>query len=260
MRSQTLLLSLASLAIVVSTQAQTSVTTQAGIQLDKGWQTPFQGGSATLKDFGAILSPFAKPGVNMSPSPDLHIYGEVTYLMPFEAATKALGLVQKVVPKNKVNCPGFPKDSFFHYAFDGSFEGHFNKLYIVTDKSNQVVAIQLVSESPRADQVAAPFKSSEWHTYNFVNYRTKALKRLWIDHKPYFEEKGAWKEYRSNSSSYYQPKGEVGVLRIDSLLMDPDMTQSGNRGGKWKPLEAVRLYLPHPMMELILQCVNAPSR
>ena len=215
-----------------------------------------------MKDLGAILSPFAKPSINLSAVPGLEIYEGVTYLMPYEQAKKALNLNQRVVPKNKVNCPGFPKDSFFHYAFDGTFEGHFNKLYIVTDKADQVVAIQFVAESPKRENVEAPNDPTDAHTYNFINYRGKGTKRLWVEHIAYFQDKkGNWRRYRNPSrSSYDQPEGPVDILRIDSLLMDPDASSSGFRRNNWKPLEAVRLYLPKPMMELILQCVNSPAR
>jgi len=236
------------------------VTQPQGVVLDRLWLTPMQGGSATMKDLGALLSPFASAVVNTGPAPNLKIYRGITYLMPYLEAKKLLNLEQKVVPKNKVICPGFPRDSFFHYSFSGNYEGHYNQLYIVTDKADQVVAIQLVSESPKVDQVDAPSKPTDWHTYNFVNSRTKGTKRLWIDHKPWFEDKKGWHEY-SATNVYRQPKGELEVLRIDTVLLDPaTVSSSGYRGNGWKPLEAVRLYLPKPMMELILQCVNSTRR
>ena len=236
------------------------ITQPQGVVLDRLWLTPIQGGSATIKDLGALLSPFASPSANTAAAPNLKIYRGVTYLMPYLEAKKVLSLEQKVVPKNKVICPGFPRDSFFHYSFSGSFEGHFNQMYIVTDKADQVVAIQLVSESPKVDQVDAPSKPTDWHAYNFVNSRTKGTKRLWIDHKPWYEDKTGWHEY-SATNAYRQPKGELEVLRIDTVLLDPATGNSSvYRGNGWKPLEAVRLYLPKPMMELILQCVRSTNR
>ena len=256
-----LILGLICIAAEQVSTAQTTTPQVAGIVLDRNWLSPFQGGSATMEDLGAILSPFAKPTANPAPVPNLKIYENVTYLMPYEDAKMQLGLTQKVVPKNKMGCAGFPKDSFFHYAFSGQFEGHFNKLYIVTDKADQVVAIQLVAESPKVDQIEAPYKATDWHAYNFINSRTKGSPRIWVDHKSYFEEDERWHEFRSPpKSTFDQPKGEVAVLRIDSLLMDPDMTNSGNRGSKWKPLEAVRLYLPKPMIELVLHCIKTNVR
>ena len=227
---------------------------QDGIVLDRGWATPIQGGSATMEDLGVLLSPFAKAAINTAPAPGLKIYEGVTYLMPYEEARKALNLTQKVISKNKVVCPGFPRDSFFHYAFDGNFEGHFNKLYIVTDKADQVVAIQLVSESPKTDPNAAPYKATDWHTYNFVNSRTKATKRLWIEHKQFYQNRSSWREYSSTFPILIA--NDFSLVRIDSLLFNPDLDDYGNRGARWKALEAVRLYLPKPMMELILQCIQ----
>ena len=228
-----------------------------GIVLDAGWATPMQGGSATMKDLGALLSPFAKAAVNLSPSPSLTIYEGVTYLMPLAEAKAKLNLNQKVVPKNVVGCPGFPVSSLYAYAFDGVFEGHFNKLYIVADKADQVVAVELVAETPKRDEVEAPFQATGWHTYDFINTRTKAMTTLWIDHKPYFQNRNGWQKYDSKYSSR-QPNAEVGLLRIDSLLMDPASTSSnkGYKGPNWKPLKAMRLFLPKPMMELILQCIG----
>ncbi len=212
-----------------------------------------------MEDLGVLLSTFAQPSSDTSKAPRIKLYQNVTYLMPYVEARDQLHLIQKVVPKIKVVCPGFPKDSFFHYGFDGIFDGHFNKLYLVVDKADQVVAVQLVTEAPKADLVDAPYKETVWHCYNFVNARTKASRRLWIDHKPFFQDERGWKEY-SAKYTYGQPKGPVDVLRIDSLLMNPDLTTSGSRGSNWKPLEAVRLYLPKPIMELILFNVRATSK
>ena len=152
-----------------------SQTLAGGIVLDRGWASPLQGGSQTMKDLGELLSPFAKPEANLAPSPGLIIFQGVTYLMPYAEAKAALNLQQKVIAKDKVVCPGLPKDSFFSYAFDGNFEGHFNKLFLVVDKAEQVVAVQLVAEAPKKDQVKAPIHKTEWHTYNFANTKSKAM-------------------------------------------------------------------------------------
>lgn len=212
-----------------------------------------------MEDLGVLLSPFAQPSADISKAPRIKIFQGVTYLMPYAEARQKLNLIQKVVAKNKVGCPGFPKDSFFHYVFDGNFEGQYNKLYLVVDKADQIVAIQLVAESPKVDQVHAPYKGTDYHTYNFVTSRSKASKRLWIDHKPAFEDQYGWHEYRQ-INGYPMPKEGLNVIRIDSLLMNPDLTTSGSRGSNWKPLEAVRLYLPKPIMELILFNVRATNK
>jgi len=229
-----------------------------GLVLDQRWQTPLQGGNDTLKDLGALLSPFAKPSPNLAPAPGIKIYEEISYLMPVEDAKKLLKLDQRQAVKNKVLCPGFPKDSLLYHAFDGVFEGHFNKLILVTDRMDQVVAVELVAEVPKRDQIDAPYSPTDWHMYNFVLSRTKAARRLWIDHKCHFQEDGRWQEYQSKYTSSH-PKNEIQLLRIDSLLMEPGKRE-GYRTSDWKPLEAARLYLPKPLMEVILHCVNAGGR
>ena len=239
--------------------AQTPPSPPGTIVLDKGWRTPIQGSSATMRDLGAILSPFAQPSDDTTSAPSIKIFQGVTYLMPYAEARQELNLIQKVVVKNKVVCPGFPKDSFFYYEFGGSFDGQYNKLNLVVDKADQVVAVQLVTGSPKADQVHAPYKSTDWHTYNFINFRSKAIRSLWIDHKPAFEDKYGWHEYRQ-TNGYPVPKEGLDVIRIDSLLMNPDLTDSGSRGRNWKMLEAVRLYLPRPMMGLILYCIRVSNK
>jgi hypothetical protein len=243
-----------------------AVTTSqsGGIMLDRGWESPMQGGSSKMEELGRLLSPFAKPAPTMNPFPTLEIYSGVTYLMPYEAAKKVLGLNQKVIPKNKMACPGFPKDSFSHYAFDGVFEGHFNKLYLVVDKADQVVAVQLVAESPNRDLVQSVYREPEWVTYNFVNVRSKASSTVWVDHEvrffePAFAGSNKWRELRADQTGF-MPSSQVNLIRIDSLLMNPGKRGSTGRQHDWKALEAVRLYLPKPMIELVLHCIQGAQR
>jgi hypothetical protein len=237
-----------------------------GIILDRGWESPMQGGSGKMEELARLLSPFAKAAPTMNPDPTLDIYSGVTYLMPLDSAKKTLGINQRIVPKNKMACPGFPKDSFSHYAFDGTFEGHFNKLYLVTDKADQVVAVQLVAESPNRDLVQSIHTAPDWGTYNFVNVRSKASSTVWVDHEVHFFDPtkrslSKWTKYESRST-YSAPTPTLNLVRVDSLLMSPGK-DNGNgkyRGSDWKPLEAVRLYLPKPMIELILHCIQGAQR
>ncbi len=233
--------------------------------LDRGWESPMQGGSSKMEELGRLLSPFAKPAPTMNPFPTLEIYSGVTYLMPYEAAKKVLGLNQKVIPKNKMACPGFPKDSFSHYAFDGVFEGHFNKLYLVTDKADQVVAVQLVAESPNRDLVQYVGAATEWGTYNFVNVRSKASSTVWVDHEVrFFDPKSRfstkWIKYSSTSTTS-APTPTISLVQVDSVVINPDKRPgSSSKGSNWKALEAVRLYLPKPMIELVLHCIQGAKR
>lgn len=213
-----------------------------------------------MQELATLLSPFAKPARNTAPSPGLKIFEGVTYLMPYEEARKTLGLNQRMVPKSMIESAGFPRSSLYVYAFDGAFEGHFNKLYLMTDKADQVVAVHLVAGSPKRDLVDAPTKPTDWHTYNFVNARAKAIPSLWIGHKQFYQEGGQWREYRP-TSSYQQAVQSAGLLRIDSVVIDPnDRRDDGYRDANWRALEAVRWYVPQPLMELILHCIRNANR
>lgn len=231
-----------------------------GLALDNGWASPMHGGSAAMKELASLLSPFARPSPNVAPAPEVEIYQGVTYLMPFVEAKQKLGLKQTMVPKNKVITAGFPKDSLFHYAFDGIFDGGFNKLYLVTDKADQVVAVQLVCESPRRDMVRDIHTAPDWSMYNFINNRRKATTRLWVDHQTHFLRTGSWRQYRK-VSGYSHPEGKETVIRIDSVLMDPDSPNGTNyRGQEWKLLEVSQLYLPKPLMELMMHYIGTTGQ
>jgi hypothetical protein len=71
---------------VHETLAQTSSTPPGAIVLDKGWQTPIQGGSSTMEDLGVLLSPFAQPSNDTSQAPKTEINQGTTNLMPYVEA------------------------------------------------------------------------------------------------------------------------------------------------------------------------------
>ena len=48
-----------------------------GLVLAPRWNSPVQGGSATLRDLGALLSPVAKAGNDLGPHPTLKVYGDI---------------------------------------------------------------------------------------------------------------------------------------------------------------------------------------
>jgi hypothetical protein len=125
-----------------------------------------QGGAVAMQELATLLSPFAQANPTPDPQAGLPIYSGVTYLMPLNDAKLALNIKQQVTAKNRVGAAGFPRDSFSYYVFDGVYDGHFNKLYIVTDRADQVVCIQLVAETPKRDLLDAPSTRPDWRMYN----------------------------------------------------------------------------------------------
>ena len=242
---------------VASTKNSLPITSPTqGIVLDAHWNTPLQGGSATIRDLGALLSPVAKAAKDLQPHPTLSIYQDVTYLMHLQGAKTALGFAGRAASKNKVACPGFPTGSLFYYGFSGTFEGHYNQLYIVTDKADQVVSIQLVAEHPNKDMsLNVGNDQNNWHTYNFVNTRIKSLNTLNIGHSvSYQRENNSWATYEAKNDRS-RPMTPPNLIRIDSVLSDPHF-KDARSGHTTKPLESVRWYLPAPLAGLILESVN----
>ena len=208
-----------------SLQAGTPPKPERGLCLSWDWDTNvMQGGSATIKDLRRLLSPHAQSARNTAAAPNIEIYRGVGYLMARDAAIQKLGLQGGIKSENRVVCPGFPRDSFSSYAFDGRFDGEYNRLYLVTDCADQVASIQLVCENPTRSGSGG---STDWYCYNFVNYRVKALPRIGISHQVGLESNG-------------------NLLRIESVLID----------SKGRPAEAVRWFLPKPLAELILFCIS----
>ncbi len=128
--------------------------------------------------------------------------------------------------RNGVICPGFPKSSLFQYSVNGNFEGEYNRICIVVDQADRVISIELVFENPPLSLRGANKGGTDWYCYNFVNYRVKALESLRISH-------------------------EVKVRR-DLIQMDTVLTSPSNS----RVLESVRWFVPKPLAELILFCVN----
>lgn len=246
-------------ALLVGAWTVSAFTTHAStLSLDNGWLGPVNGGSTATKELGSLLSSLASPSATLTAADDVEIFQGVTYLMPLAEAKTKLGLTQNIVPKNKIITGGFPKDSCSYHAFDGIFEGGYNKLYLVTDKADQVLAVQLVSESPRRDMAERVFSATDWSYYNFITNRRKATTKIWVRHEVYFlstfGNKTVWR--RRQDSSFGQLNGNERVFRIDTVLYDPDMDRYGVRGKDQRFLEVSRLYVPKPFVELILHCIS----
>lgn len=150
----------------------------------------------------------------------------------------------RVGSKLQISMPGFPKGSFFFYAFDGDFSafadldvsepraggtsarlspvriqdvGKFNRMYLVTDTRDQVVAIQFSSEAP--SRAPTLMKNNEVGIFNFVLFRRKAI----------------------TTAAFYQTDEYNDFIKITSILK----TTEG------RLLEVNVFYIPKPTVELI---------
>jgi len=115
-------------------------------------------------------------------------------------------------------------DGLSYSSFGGVFEEGYTRMDVVTDLAEQVVSIQLVGEGAR---VPAHFwTEAGWHTYNFVNSRTKSRPSLRV---------------------YHRVTPHEHAVQVDSHVWD---------GKAGKNLEVSRWYVPKPLINLILHVVN----
>ena len=120
-------------------------------------------------------------------------------------------------------------DGLSYYSFDGKFEGDYNRLYLVVDQKDQLVSVELVDESPKGGAEGGD-RDLKNRTYNFVDSRCKGLDFMHVDYEVQRSQ-----EYESNS------------LIIDLSLTDPRLR---------KTLKSAKWYVPQPLVNLILFCVN----
>ena len=230
---------------------------QKGLQLDRSWDTPMQGGTATMNDLGRLLGAVARPNIDLAPSSDTPLYQEITYMMPARQAIESLKLNVRLPSKVLVACAGLPRDSFYYYAFDGHFDGQYNRLYLVVDRADQVVAVELVDESPKK-AVSHGKADPSWHTYDFVNARSKALNTLRVEHRIALWTTTSFEE--SHRSDAIAPEITANnaawkVARVDSSLVETDRS-----GYPTNAKQQTRWYLPRQIAELILTCVQKAGK
>lgn len=246
---------LATLTTSLSAQAPSARPVQAGtptatgdIALERGWDSTITGENPSVFELKIILEHFAKAQIpGPQESKGVELYAGVTYLMSRLEATRILRLPSSVMSKHRLAFPGFPAHSFYIYDHDGLWEGVYNKLLLVTDKTDQVVAVQLLAENPKTGRSVHNFLNKDWHVYDFINFGTKALTTMSIRHEPIMSK--------------------PDVLRIDSILVENRVAPPLARGIRSRvvvpgpvlssrAVKLIRLYLPKPVMELCLYTMS----
>jgi hypothetical protein len=194
----------------------------AGIVLQRDWDSPVQEGDLVVHELHGLLSKHEKAARNLDPAPNLEIYRGVNYLMPLKQAIKVLGISVEVAAKHMVICPGFPHRTLSVYSYNYLVEKYFNEIHLVTDKADQIVAIQLYSANARGIR-AHLYETPKFNTYDFINSRAKSLTTARVGHR-------------------VDAKYGDSLLELESDFEDP----SGN------VRRFTRLFLPKPLVELML--------
>jgi hypothetical protein len=205
------------------------------LSLQRGYDSLMQGGDITMRELQSLLSPHCTEAVDLG-GHGTNIYGGVYYLMNVDEAAKALGVRHSIASRVKLATSGFPRDSLYYIAYDGAFEGHFNRLYLVTDTANRVVSIQFVDEHPQAPVKAGHMGTDKWNTYNFINARLRATD-----------------DVRVAAASKRQ--GEA--ITIETKMYQLVRVRLGRFSvNRYEQKESTKLLIPLPLARIILHCTR----
>ena len=220
-----------------ASQPSSTPASQLQVSLQPGYDSRLQGGDITMRELQLLLSPHCTEAVDLSGA-GTKIYNGVNYLMDSEQAVAALGLAHAIPSRVPLATPGFPKNSMYYIGYDGAFEGHFNRVYLVTDVANKVVAVQLLDEHPKARwKSAASLAAASWSSYNFVNARMRASDLMRVQ---------------------AVAKRQGGVITIETRMYQRVRSKIGhNPIERYEEQENSKLFIPIPFARIILHCTQA---
>ena len=198
---------------------------QPTLSLAWGWDSPMQGGDITMRELESLLFHHCKPSVDLG-GYDINIYNGVRYLMDCNEAARVLGVRGSIPSRVSLATPGFPRNTMFYVAYDGNFEGHFNRLYLVTDAANKIVSVQLVDEHPKGGCTGT--SAGNWITYNFINTRLASSLVHVMD----------------------ESARDGDVIRIETRMCEPKKT--GRKSSSYEEVENTKLLIPIPFAQVIL--------
>jgi hypothetical protein len=135
-----------------------------------------------------------------------------------------------------LNTPYFANRSFKYFTISKNITDNdkvFNRLILVTDTQNQLVAVQLVNENPKHNITGSHYRGDkDYSLYNIVQNKTKAISDARVNYNVYFDKSD--------------------LLCIDSECRAPVNSKNG-----YELIEYDRLYLPRPIVNLVLTCLES---
>ena len=195
-----------------------------------------QGGDISMRELQLLLSPHCNGAVDLSGA-GTEIYNGITYLMHSEQAAAALGLPHTIPSRVPLESPGFPKNSLYYIGYDSAFEGHFNRLCLITDTTNKVVAVQLVDEHPKGRwKSAASLAAASWSTYDFIRGRLRASDSMRVQ----AISKRQGKVVCIEAQMYQRARSRVGGKNVD----------------RFEEQEDTKMLIPIPFARIILHCAQ----
>ena len=214
----------------------TTADTQLQVSLQPGYDSRMQGGDISMRELQSLLSTHCSEAVDLSGA-GTKIYNGATYLMNAEQAAAVLSLLHSVPSRVPLAAPGFPKNSLYYIGYDAAFEGHFNRIYLVTDTANKVVAIQLVDEHPKGRwKSATALAAATWSTYNFINARMRASDTARVQ----AVSKRQGNTIVIDTQVYQRVRTRVGRTNVD----------------RYEERENAKLLIPIPFARILLHCAQ----
>lgn len=209
---------------------------QPTLSLQPGYDSRMQGGDITMRELQSLLSRHCTQAVDLG-GRGINIYNGVRYLMDSDQAVSTLGLRANIPSRVKLATPGFPRDSTYYIGYDGAFEGHFNRLYLVTDVANKVVGLQLVDEHPKSfSKSDRALEEATWNTYNFINTRLRASDAVRVEAKS---------------------DREGDAIRIETHMYQLVRKRLGRSySSRYEEMENTKLLIPIPFARIILHCAQ----
>jgi len=161
----------------------------------------------------------------------------LTVLSAFVDAVPQLKGLKPAKVRVPVGMPGFPKKSFYYHSYGGSFDFPvgmtgvtFNRLYVVTDPLDQVVALQYCCEAPPNHSV----RDMGIGIFNFVQFRRKGSTTVLVQYET-------------------KPQKDGSVLVITKLGVEE---RRGSTSAMCKEINV--LVLPKPTLQLIDYVLKQP--
>jgi hypothetical protein len=209
---------------------------QLQVSLQPGYDSRMQGGDISMRELQLLLSSHCIGAVDLSGA-GTKIYNGVNYLMDSEQAVAALGLAHAIPSRVPLATAGFPRNSMYYMGYDGAFEGHFNRLYLVTDVASKIVAVQLLDEHPKGRwKSAKSLAAASWSTYNFVNARMRASDLMRVQ---------------------AVAKRQGGVITIETQMYQRVRSTVGRETiERYEEQENSKLFIPIPFARIILHCAQ----
>jgi hypothetical protein len=173
----------------------------ARICLDRSW-TDCRDYKEATADFRRVLGVKVRdnPGIRPELDPDFGKGATVIgkpFLCPindFVSSLKRAKGLKATSARVRVGMSGFPKNSFYYHSYDGDFTSYspfakcsFNRMYVVTDHWDQVVATQFTSESPKN---AGYIADRGIGVFNYVQFRRLGKPSAWARYHSKSQENG----------------------------------------------------------------------